>query len=281
MEEFMKSSRSLFSLFAASLMCLFQVADAGHAETLIKATYVNSAGNELQAEFDTASDKVTITLPGGRSFSLKSTVAASGAKYSDGKTTFWGHQGFASVFAGEDLVFEGKDKNVPEADEEMIDDGQFNENDDSGPTVPAVSDVDPFKEPVKQYSAYLKINDRDFGNPGPTDPFECMLDAGEGKQPLNALCQVAINEVYVSGEWASVEFALAPLDQKYKGMPIMADGALYFLLKRDGKSWKGMSWFLGSDQPNMSSEKIREIGITEKDLNALGWMETPPEEKAE
>ncbi len=276
-----KSSRSLFSLFAASLMCLFQAADTGHAASLIKATYVDSAGKELQAEFDTAADKVKITMPGGQTVSLNSTIAASGAKYSDGKTTFWEHQGSASVFAGETLVFEGKDKNQPESEEEVADDGQFNENDDSGPTVPSVGDVKPFKDPVAQYSAYLKTNDKDFGNPGPTDPFECALDAGEGKKPLNALCQVAINEVYVSGEWASVEFALAPLDKKYKEMPIMADGALYFLLKRDGKSWKGMSWFLGSDQPNMSSEKIREIGIPEKDLNALGWMETPPEEEAE
>jgi len=276
-----KSSRSLFSLFAASLMCLFQAADTGHASSLIKATYVDSAGKELQAEFDTIADKVKITMPGGQTVSLNSTIAASGAKYSDGKTTFWEHQGSASVFAGETLVFEGKDKNQSESEEEVVDDGQFNENDDSGPSVPPVSDITPFRGPVEQYSASLKKSDKDFGNPGPTDPFECTLDAGEGKQPLNALCQVAINEVYVSGEWASVEFALAPLDQKYKGMPIMADGALYFLLKRDGKSWKGMSWFLGSDQPNMSSEKIREIGIAEKDLNALGWMETPPEEEAE
>ena len=276
-----KSSRSLFSLFAASLICLFQAADTGYAGSLVNATYVDSAGKELQAEFDTAADKVKITLPGGRSVSLKSTIAASGAKYSDGKTTFWEHQGSASVFAGETLVFEGKDKNQSESEEEVIDEGQFSESDDSGPTVPSVSDIAPFKEPVEQYTAYLKKNDSDFGNPGPTGPFECMLDAGEGKQPLNVPCQTSINEVYVSSEWASVEFALAPVDQKYKGMPIMADGTLYFLLKRDGKNWKGMSWFLGSDQPNMSSEKIREIGIAEKDLNALGWMETPPEEEAE
>ena len=147
------------------------------------------------------------------------------------------------------------------------------------PGAPVMEDHSSMNEPVARYAELLRKTDLNFGNPGPTAPFACMLDDGEGKPPIIATCSNVIDCVYVNGDWASVVFILAPLEEKHQDLAVMADGTLYFLMKKDksGK-WQGVDWFLGSMDPYLSPEKIKETGISEEIMTSLGWTKEPAEE---
>ena len=71
------------------------------------ACYRSGDGKTAVASFDLGRGLVTVSLPDGRSVTLPVAPSASGARYSDGKETFWEHQGSARFFNGETLLFEG------------------------------------------------------------------------------------------------------------------------------------------------------------------------------
>ncbi|MEI8354807.1 MAG: protease inhibitor I42 family protein [Deltaproteobacteria bacterium] len=71
------------------------------------ARYLSSAGKTAAASFDLGRNLVTVTLPDGRCVTLPSAPSASGARYSDGRESFWEHQGVGRFFKGEKLIFEG------------------------------------------------------------------------------------------------------------------------------------------------------------------------------
>jgi inhibitor of cysteine peptidase len=71
------------------------------------ACYRSGDGKIAVASFDLGRDLVTVTLPDGRSVTLPAAPSASGARYSDGKDTFWEHQGSGRFFTGETLLFSG------------------------------------------------------------------------------------------------------------------------------------------------------------------------------
>ena len=70
--------------------------------------YVSASGERLTAVFDNAARTVRVTLPGGREVTLPQAVSGSGARYSDGKETFWEHHGDGTFSVGDKVVFEGK-----------------------------------------------------------------------------------------------------------------------------------------------------------------------------
>ena len=75
-----------------------------------RAVYVAQDGARLLAEFDTQAQTVTVTRPGGQRVTLPLAVSGSGARYSNGKETFWEHHGEGSLWEGEKLIFQGKVK---------------------------------------------------------------------------------------------------------------------------------------------------------------------------
>jgi len=71
------------------------------------ATYRSADGKTATASYDLDRNLVTVTLPDGRRVTLPAAPSASGARYSDGRETFWEHQGSGRFFTGETLIFEG------------------------------------------------------------------------------------------------------------------------------------------------------------------------------
>ncbi len=71
------------------------------------ARYCSGGGKTAAASFDLDRNLVTVTLPDGSSVTLPAALSASGARYSDGRETFWEHQGVGRFFRGETLLFEG------------------------------------------------------------------------------------------------------------------------------------------------------------------------------
>ncbi|MBI5518794.1 MAG: MliC family protein [Desulfovibrio sp.] len=47
-------------------------------------------------------------LPGGETLTLPLALSASGARYSDGESTYWEHHGSARFERGDVVVFEGR-----------------------------------------------------------------------------------------------------------------------------------------------------------------------------
>ena len=87
-------------------ICSFKVVVRKQAEQVL-AVYVSAAGEQMAARFDLPAKTVTVTLPDGHVATLPTAVSASGARYSNGKETFWEHQGTGRFFVKDDLQFEG------------------------------------------------------------------------------------------------------------------------------------------------------------------------------
>jgi membrane-bound inhibitor of C-type lysozyme len=95
-----------YKLFALAVASLLLVACGGTAQPqepapagdVIEATFVCSDGTGIDAVFDNAAGTVTITLPDD-TLTLSQAESASGARYSDGTTTFWnkGDEAFVQV----------------------------------------------------------------------------------------------------------------------------------------------------------------------------------------
>lgn len=226
------------------------------SENLVSATYITEQGEQLNVRFDTASDTVTVDLEDGSSLTLPAAQSASGARYSNGQMTFWEHQGSATLEKEDKQIFNGKA--VEEA--EAI----------------TLEDDDPMHDAVAEFAEQLKKTDPNFNDPVPTEIFQMQFDPGDGKPPVTASCSNYIDSVRYRGDWASVAFVLAPEDEKYSDYQVMADGSLYFLMKKnkDGQ-WKGYRWFLGSIDPCLTKKEIAEAGISHLDLAGIGWIVEP------
>ncbi len=82
----------------------------------VVARYCSGEGKMATATFDLIRNLVTVALPDGRRVTLPAAPAASGARYSDGRETFWEHQGSGRFFKGETLLFEGVLRDAGHAD---------------------------------------------------------------------------------------------------------------------------------------------------------------------
>lgn len=72
------------------------------------AVFTCPGGETIEAMFPAEmGDDVTVTLPGQEAMTLPQVEAASGAKYSDGTTTFWEQGGEALVEVDGEIVLEG------------------------------------------------------------------------------------------------------------------------------------------------------------------------------
>ena len=87
-------------------ICSFKVMVQKQTEQ-VQAVYFSDTGEQMAARFDLPAKTVTVTLPDGHDVTLPVAVSASGARYSNGKETFWEHQGIGRFFVGEELRFEG------------------------------------------------------------------------------------------------------------------------------------------------------------------------------
>ncbi len=74
-------------------------------ENVIRATFVCPDGTSIEAVFDNAADTVTVTLPDG-TLTLPHVESGSGARYSDGTTTFWNKGDEALVEVDGQIVYE-------------------------------------------------------------------------------------------------------------------------------------------------------------------------------
>ena len=86
--------------------CSFKVVVRKQTEQ-VQAVYVSAAGEQMAVRFDLPAKTVTVTFPDGHGVTLPIAVSASGARYSNGKETFWEHQGIGRFFVGDELRFEG------------------------------------------------------------------------------------------------------------------------------------------------------------------------------
>lgn len=87
--------------YAATLPC------AVETKRQVAASYLANDGKTVEACFDLDRKNVTLRLPDLSVVTLPAAISGSGARYSDGKLTFWEHQGAGRYFSGETLVFEG------------------------------------------------------------------------------------------------------------------------------------------------------------------------------
>jgi membrane-bound inhibitor of C-type lysozyme len=228
------------------------------------AVYVSSEGKRLIARFDVKAGRVALKLPDGTGVTLPQAVSASGARYSSGAVTFWEHQGTATLYRGETTLFEGKEVPGDSPDEA----GNIGA---SLSVCNAVAGA-PICDGIARYAEDLKKRDKGFGSPSLVDPFECELNMGRGKEPIRASCTNFVHKVVVKGDWASVAFRLAPVEKKYKKLPVMADGSLHFLMKKDKSGgWRGVRWFLGSQTPSLTGKEVKELAISRSVLTGLGW----------
>lgn len=74
----------------------------------IKAVYKSPEGKTLEVLFNTRLKTATVKLAGEKTRELPQVISASGARYSDGKNTFWEHHGECSYWVGGELLFSGK-----------------------------------------------------------------------------------------------------------------------------------------------------------------------------
>jgi membrane-bound inhibitor of C-type lysozyme len=92
---------SSLSAGAATLPC------GGGGSRQVATVYAAADGKQLEACFDLDRNVVVVRLPDATVVTLPSAISASGARYSDGKQTFWEHQDVGRYFIGETLLFEG------------------------------------------------------------------------------------------------------------------------------------------------------------------------------
>lgn len=82
-------------------------ADPADPVSRIMVIYLSDNRGKLKAVFDNVHDLVEVTLPNGRQINLPRGISASGARFTDGKETFWEHHGEGSYWVDEELIFRG------------------------------------------------------------------------------------------------------------------------------------------------------------------------------
>jgi membrane-bound inhibitor of C-type lysozyme len=85
-----------------------QIPDQGARRKAV--VYVADKGEILKAHFNNIDDTVVIKLTGRKEIKLPRAISASGARYSNGRETFWEHHGEGSYWIGEELIFRGRVK---------------------------------------------------------------------------------------------------------------------------------------------------------------------------
>lgn len=83
-------------------------ARAKSGESATTYVYVSSSGERLIASYDGQTDSVILNLADGSTARLPQVISGSGARYADDRMVFWEHQGEASLWIGEKLIFKGR-----------------------------------------------------------------------------------------------------------------------------------------------------------------------------
>jgi membrane-bound inhibitor of C-type lysozyme len=81
---------------------------AKSGESATTYVYVSSKGERLTALYDSQTDSVLLGLADGSTARLPRVISGSGARYADDRMIFWEHQGEASLWIGEKLIFKGR-----------------------------------------------------------------------------------------------------------------------------------------------------------------------------
>lgn len=81
---------------------------------IVEAHYKSSDGRVMEAKFNLEEQKVTVTPPGEKEITLPSAESASGARYSNGKQTFWEHKSIGRFIVDDKVLFEGRLLEEPE-----------------------------------------------------------------------------------------------------------------------------------------------------------------------
>jgi len=229
-----------------------------NADQSVKATYSSNTGQILKVDFNNEKATVTVHMPDESLLELKSAPSASGARYSNGSVTFWEHQGEATLSRNEAEIFKGTEVNETNAGDKA--------------SAAKECDIELFRSDAEEYINWLKNNDNLFAESRPVDPFECMIDAGEGIEPIAASCSNVLSRALINGNWAALFYELRALDDNYRKNAVIADGFMSILMKKtpEGK-WQGIEWFLGSDIPVVEKGKAEKEGASEEILRSLEW----------
>ncbi len=104
--SFVLENGDLFIAFGPDAGILHFTAAAAATAAVIEATFVCPDGTSIPAVFDNGAGTVTVTLPDGE-LTLPQVVSGSGARYSDGTTTFWNNGNEALVEVNGETIYEG------------------------------------------------------------------------------------------------------------------------------------------------------------------------------
>lgn len=109
---FFEDGQLLVDMMADGGTMAFQPATAdgasdttGTAPDLIEATFVCPDGTRIETIFDNSADTVTFTLP-DETITLPRAISGSGARYSDGTTTFWNNGDEALIEINGDTLYD-------------------------------------------------------------------------------------------------------------------------------------------------------------------------------
>lgn len=230
---------------------------AGQAQAAPEALYEASDGSQLRARFDNPAKSVLVTLPNGTRLALPLALSASGARYSNGRDTFWEHHGDARVEQDGVLVFQGREALLLKRER-------------------------PVRLAAVAYLRALPRGDVSFAErfpPGPLPPdsFHCRLDAGQGGAPQDALCVHEIEHISADGALASVRCNAVPADAALRGATLASPDSLWVLLRREQSgNWRGVTWTVGQGQPVLGRKAARSLGLSAGALQAVGWGQAVP-----
>ena len=104
-----KTALILFIVLLGLTLTGFGSSHAKSAVNIVDVIFVSSQGKKIKASYNIASEKVTLSMPDGTTITLPAAISASGARYSNGTLTFWEHQGTATLYKGEQVLFVGKE----------------------------------------------------------------------------------------------------------------------------------------------------------------------------
>lgn len=256
----------ILPVFALTLLsALFATAPAFCGQTA-EARFEAQDGSQLCARFDISGKRVQVTLPDGVRLTLPLALSASGARYSDGRATFWEHHGDVRVERDGKLVFQGRDAALLERER-------------------------PVRLAASEYLRSLARNDASFAGLFPPEPtpsglsqpeqFRCRLhagqDTGQDAAPWDARCVLELEDISADGPLASVRWAAVPADAVRRGQRVQSHEALWLLLHRGAAGhWRGVAWFSGPGQPALGGEAAQSLGVSSGELETVGWrLRTP------
>lgn len=238
--------------FALTLLSALFVAGPAFCGQTADARFEAPDGRQLRARFDIPGKRVRVTLPDGARLTLPLALSASGARYSDGRATFWEHHGDVRVERDGKLIFKGREAALLERER-------------------------PVRVAASRFLEALAREDTSFAHRFPLGRFRCSLESEPGGGARDALCVHEPDAVMVQGGLASVLCAAAPHDAAQRGAFVQLDDALWLLLRREAEGhWQGVAWFLGQGQPRLGTEAAQSLGLPPGALEAIGWRVATP-----